>query len=126
MKPLPKVLLVDDDLITRDVASIFLEGVCELIHTPNGKTALDLVKKTKYDAILMDINLKIGMNGLMTAQEIRKIPGYENTPIIAFTAYAMVGDKEEFLSKGCTHYISKPFNKTDLVKLIEEVTAAEE
>lgn len=123
MIPLSKVLLVDDDLITRDVASKFLEGVCELIHTPNGKTALEMVKETKYDAILMDINLKIGMNGLVTAQEIKKVPGYENTPIIAFTAYAMVGDKEEFLSKGCTHYISKPFNKTDLRNLIEKVTS---
>ena len=57
----------------------------------------------------MDIGLK-GMSGLDAAQEIKKLPGYKDTPIVAVTAYAMVGDKEKFLEGGCTHYISKPFD----------------
>ena len=68
----------------------------------------------------MDINLK-GMNGLETVSRIREIKGYENTPIVAVTAYAMMGDKEKFLSVGCTHYISKPFFKKDLVDLLTDI-----
>jgi len=71
----------------------------------------------------MDINLKKDLDGKQAAQEIRKIKGYENTPIVACTAYALKGDKEEFLSAGCTHYLSKPFSKEEILSLIDEILA---
>ena len=46
---------------------------------------------------------------------------YRFTPIIALTAYAMKGDKEEFLSAGCSHYISKPYDDEELKSLVFEV-----
>jgi len=46
------------------------------------------------------------------------LPDYKNVPIIAMTAYAMVGDKEEFFKAGCTHYLSKPFKKDQLIEII--------
>jgi CheY-like chemotaxis protein len=63
------------------------------------------------------------MSGLEAARKIKKIPGYENTPIIAVTALAMRGDREKFLSEGCTHYISKPFKKEDLINTIKEAVS---
>ncbi|MGQ9798374.1 MAG: response regulator [Ignavibacterium sp.] len=59
--------------------------------------------KKQYDAILMDINLGSGINGVEATQQIGKIKGYDRTPIVAVTAFALKGDKKEFLSKGCTH-----------------------
>ena len=69
----------------------------------------------------MDINLKRGMDGKQATQKIRKMTGYENTPIIATTAYAMVGDKEDFIAAGCSHYLSKPFTKAEVITLLEKV-----
>ena len=47
--------------------------------------------------------------------------GYENLPIVAVTALAMKGQKELFLSEGCSHYISKPFESKTFVSLIKEI-----
>jgi CheY-like chemotaxis protein len=69
----------------------------------------------------MDINLGKDIDGLETAELIRTIRGYEKTPVIAVTALAMKHDRERFLAKGCTHYISKPFLKEDFVSLLTGV-----
>ena len=79
------------------------------------------MKENSFDAILMDINLGSGLNGEELTQEIRKMPGYERTPIVATTAYASDNDRRTFLSKGMTHYIAKPFMIKELSKLLESV-----
>ncbi len=65
----------------------------------------------------MVINLR-GISGLEAAKQIRQLSGYSNVPIVAVTAYAMVGDKEKFLDGNCTHYLSKPFTREDLLNVI--------
>ena len=69
----------------------------------------------------MDINLGAGMNGLEVTEKIRKMEGYSLVPIIAVTAFVFPGDKEEFLNRGCTHYLAKPFTKKDLTTLVTNV-----
>ena len=115
------LLLVEDDLVSQDVTRLFLKGICKMDIAKNGNDAVEKVSNNKYDVILMDINLGSGMNGIESLKKIRQINGYENTPIVALTAYAMKGDKESFLSSGCTHYLSKPFDKKTLVELINEI-----
>ncbi len=61
----------------------------------------------------MDINLGTGMDGIQAAKLINRIPGYEHVPIIAVTGYTMMGDQEKLLAEGCTHYIGKPFKRSD-------------
>ncbi len=70
----------------------------------------------------MDINLKDNLNGLLTTQIIRDIPGYENKPIVAMTAYASSKDRDEFLSAGCSHYIAKPFTQKEILILLDEIS----
>ncbi len=118
---LPDVLFVEDDEINQSVVKMFLKSYCKLDIASTGEYALELVRKKKYSAILMDIVLAGKLNGMDTTSEIRKIKEYENTPIIAVTAFAMAGDRERFLNGGCTHYLAKPFNKIKLVKLVENV-----
>ena len=115
----PNILHVEDDMLGRKVVKVLLKRECNVTSIEDGETALHMVKKEKYDLVLMDINLR-GISGIDTAKAIRTIPGYENTPIVAVTAYAMVGDKEEFIRNGCSHYLSKPFTKENLIKVIQE------
>jgi PAS domain S-box-containing protein len=117
---LPNVLIVEDDLINLKAMKIFLKNLCNTDDTENGFEAIELAGKNKYDLILMDIGLK-GLDGLEAAKEIKKIPGYENTPIVAVTAFAMAGDKEKILQYSCSHYISKPFEKEELVTLVKQL-----
>ena len=118
---LPKILLVEDDRLTRKLIKAGLKKVCEVDTVEDGETAIKLAEKTKYTIILMDIALGYGIDGIETTKIIRRIPEYKNTPIVAVTAFAMVGDKEIFLSQGMTHYFPKPIKIFELRNLIVEI-----
>ncbi|MGA7721575.1 MAG: response regulator [Ignavibacteriaceae bacterium] len=118
---MPLLLLVENDQPSRDVVKIFLKNICEIEFAVNAEEALEKVNSAHYDLILMDINLGKGMNGIELTRQIRNETRYEKTPIIALTAYAMAGDKEKFIAAGCTHYVSKPFDKLTLTGLIKNI-----
>jgi CheY-like chemotaxis protein len=117
----PLLLLVENDQPSRDVVKIFLKNICNIEFAVNAAEALEKINSVNYDIILMDINLGKGMNGLELTRRIKKDKKYEKTPIIALTAYAMAGDKENFIAAGCTHYVSKPFDKATLIGLINKI-----
>ncbi len=115
---LPHILLVEDNLLNRELTAYFLRSVCTLDQTARGEDAIHLAGSRSYDAILMDINLGQGMDGLTATQSIRHIPGYRSTPVIALTGYSYEDDIEKLLTNGCTHYITKPYDKASLVSLL--------
>ncbi|MFA6598219.1 MAG: PAS domain S-box protein [Ignavibacteriaceae bacterium] len=115
---LPLVLYVEDDFINQNVVKLYLNKLYRVETAKDGQSALQLVSVKQYDLILMDMNLGSGMDGVAITKEIRKMPQYAETPIVAVTAYAMESDKKEFLSGGCSHYLAKPFDKHDLLELL--------
>lgn len=114
-----RILIVEDDELNLDMMKQTLRNICDIDSVPTGEEAIEIVRKHEYAMILMDIGLK-GISGIDAVIEIRKYPEYKTTPIAAITAFAMKGDKEEFLQKGCSHYISKPFNVSALRTLVKE------
>ncbi len=116
----PLALLVDDDPTVYQIMKRYLNDYVELEKVENAENAIQMVKEKIFEIIFMDINLKTGMDGKQATKIIRNIEGYEVTPIIATTAYAMPSDKEEFLSAGCSYYLSKPFSKEELITLVEK------
>lgn len=118
---LPDVLLVEDDHSNAGVIEYLLAGVCNLDAAVTGEEAIEKCEKKQYAAILMDIALGRGISGLEATKRIRRIHGYENSPIVAVTALAMKGQRELFLSEGCSHYISKPFDKKSFLTLVNEI-----
>lgn len=114
----PAVLFVEDDPIAVMFVGKALHNICLLDSAKNSDEAIAKVSKKRYAAILMDINLGRGVDGLATTKIIRQIDAYKNVPIVAVTAYAMVGDKEEFLKAGCDHYLSKPFGREEIVQMV--------
>lgn len=115
-----KILIVEDDVVSRDVIALFLKNLYKISFAEDGIKAIESAEKENFDLILMDINLGSGITGIEVMERIRKINGYQNIPIIAATAFAMLGDREKFLSIGFNHYISKPYLKTQLIKLLNE------
>jgi CheY-like chemotaxis protein len=123
---MPIILLVEDNLLNKELIFIFLKGKYELDHAPDGYKAIELANSKSYGAILMDINLKSDMDGLDTVRELKKMPGYENTPIAAVTGYTSEEDIRKILSGGCKYYLGKPFDKSSLLKLMQEMLEGEE
>jgi CheY-like chemotaxis protein len=112
------ILVVEDDDINLSVILAFLSKEYNLDTATNGLEAIEKASAKKYDAILMDINLGSGITGIEVTQKLRANPDYANTPIIAITAFAMDGDREDFIAGGCSDYISKPFTRQEILALM--------
>ena len=117
----PEILYVEDDPTSRKLIPVFLGEICKVDTVEDGISAMHAVQSKRYAAVIMDINLGSGMNGLDTAKAIRKLTGYETIPIGALTAYAMKEDREKFLSEGCTDYLSKPFERLELIDFVQRL-----
>ena len=115
------VLLVEDDTITQEVIKLFLHDRFIIDLAVNAEEALKKVIENEYLAVLMDINLGRGLNGVHVTKEIRRLPGKNRIPIVAQTAFAMKGDKEEFFSAGCDYYLAKPFSKEELRSVLFQI-----
>lgn len=117
----PKVLYVEDEKLNRDLVKIFLKDIVDLDLAPTGEIGLEMAAQTHYDGFLLDINLGPGINGIEVANKLRETGIYKEVPLVALTALALDGDKESFLSQGCSHYLSKPFSKMELRNFVAEI-----
>ncbi|MGD2034584.1 MAG: response regulator, partial [Bacteroidales bacterium] len=122
------ILLVEDNSINQKIVLLSLKNKVKNIEVANnGKEALDKFGTTKYDLILMDIQMPV-MNGIVATKKIRELESSTNThtPIIAITANALSGDKESCLAAGMNEYISKPFEVESLLKKMQNLLTAKE
>ena len=120
------VLLVEDNLINQKIVLLSLKKLVKNIDVAvNGKEALDKFGTSKYDLVLMDVQMPI-MNGYTAAKKIREIEVSSNshTPIIAITANALLGDREECFAAGMDDYISKPFQIEVLIQKMRNLLEA--
>lgn len=115
------ILLAEDNRINAIAAKRFLElAGHDVITAGNGLEALEALGNDSFDCVLMDVQMP-EMDGLEAISRIRSgnIPGVDpDIPIIALTAHAMKGDREQFLDKGADSYISKPFEAEELFSVL--------
>ncbi|TSA24927.1 MAG: response regulator, partial [Bacteroidetes bacterium] len=115
---LPLILVVEDNDDNAEIVKLYLKSKYRIDRAPDGYTALQMADQKQYKAILLDINLGTGKDGLKIATELRVKKSYTKTPVIALTGYTMSEDKEKIMEAGCTHYIAKPFTKSELVGVL--------
>ncbi len=114
----PKILYVEDDPKSRLIVKKILENAgCEVYEAADGNQGVKMAEELRPDVILMDIMLPV-MGGLEATKKIRKISEIAHIPIIAITAKAMAGDREQILAAGCDEYIAKPINFSLLLRLL--------
>jgi len=110
-----RVLLAEDNLVNQQVALAFLSmGGLHATVANNGREAVDLVKSQPFDIVLMDMQMP-EMDGPQAARLIRKMPDAAQLPIVAMTAAAMEGDKQECLAAGMNAHVSKPIDPQELI-----------
>lgn len=102
------ILVVDDEPLNREVAQDQLKDVGLLVDTAeDGAEAISMALHNHYAAILMDMQMP-NVDGLDATRQIRLIPGYSNTPIIAITGNAFEEDKARCLEAGMNDFLTKP------------------
>ncbi len=119
MEPRAKILYIEDNLDTQELVKIFLRQIADIDCSIHAENILQLLSEKDYDLILLDINLPGKIDGADAIKLIRRDERFKNIPIIAVTAYAMIGDREKFLGMGCNEYISKPFFKEELINKVK-------
>jgi CheY-like chemotaxis protein/HPt (histidine-containing phosphotransfer) domain-containing protein len=87
----------------------------------NGVEAVDAVEHQPYDVILMDVHMP-SMDGLGATRKIRELGARGKIPIVALTADAIAGVREQYLAAGMDDFLSKPFNRSELLAVVERWT----
>lgn len=115
------VLAAEDNKTNQLVLRKMVAGLnIDLHFANNGLEAVELFESVQPDLVFMDISMPI-MDGKEATKKIREIEaGYRRTPIVALTAHAMSGDKDEILSVGLDYYLPKPLRKQALIDKIVE------
>jgi CheY-like chemotaxis protein len=112
---MPKVLLVEDNELNRDMLSRRLtRRGFEVVMAFDGAQGVLMAKEEAPDLILMDMSLPV-LDGWAATRQIKAEISTRSIPLIALTAHAMVGDRDKALNAGCDDYDTKPIELSRLL-----------
>jgi two-component system cell cycle response regulator DivK len=105
---MPKILLVEDNEMNRDMLSrrLIRHGY-EVVMAVDGQQGTEMAISERPDLILMDMSLPV-MNGWEATRQVKGNEVTRQIPVIALTAHAMAGDREKAMEVGCDDYDTKP------------------
>jgi signal transduction histidine kinase/ActR/RegA family two-component response regulator len=114
-----RVLLVEDNMVNAEIVRLLLAKLgCEVAVATSGQAALEHVQAHGApELVLMDCQMP-GMDGYETTRQMRRLADMAHTPIIALTANAMKGDREQCLSAGMDDYLAKPVRREELAAML--------
>ncbi len=116
---MPKILLVEDDEMNRDMLMRRLQRRgYEVVAAVDGGEAVTLTRQQSPDLVLMDISLPV-KDGYQATRELKADPAVQHIPIIALTAHALAEDQAKALAAGCNDYDTKPIELPRLLQKIE-------
>jgi CheY-like chemotaxis protein len=122
---MPKILLVEDDEMNRDMLSRRLERRgYKVVIALDGEQAVVMTRSEAPDLILMDMSLPV-LDGWEATRQIRAASETRAVPIIALTAHAMQGDREKAIEAGCDDYDTKPVEFQRLLEKIQAILGKE-
>ena len=116
---MPKILLVEDNELNRDMLSRRLQRKgYRIVMAVDGRAGVEMAISESPDLILMDMSLPV-LNGWEATRQIKSNPKTRAIPVIALTAHAMASDREQALAAGCEDYDTKPIELPRLIEKIE-------
>jgi CheY-like chemotaxis protein len=117
---MPKILLVEDNEINRDMLSRrLIKRGFEVINATDGVQGVEYARTAKPDIVLMDMSLPL-KDGWEATAEIKNDPETRSVPVIGLSAHAMAGDRDKAMKAGCDDYDTKP---VDLERLLLKISA---
>ncbi|MDD4921074.1 MAG: response regulator [Bacteroidales bacterium] len=115
----PVVLVIEDNLDNMLTIKALLSGKCEVLEAEDGIVGIEMAKNYHPNLILMDIALP-GINGVEVLNELNKEMILKDIPVIAVSASAMKGDRENFMACGFDDYISKPIDHQLFIQVLDK------
>jgi two-component system, OmpR family, alkaline phosphatase synthesis response regulator PhoP len=119
--PKSKILIADDNNTNVELLEAYLDGVnCEITVAVDGADTLVKVADFQPDLILLDIMMP-KLSGFEVCKKLKRDPNTRQIMILMVTALNETGDIERAVSAGCDDFLSKPVNKLELVKRVENM-----
>ena len=117
-----RTALVVDDVadVTEMLAVVLTHAGYDVTTAGSAPAALNFARERQFDVIISDIGMP-DMNGYQLAREVRQLPGYEHTPMVAVTGYSMFDDMERSTKAGFSAHMTKPIDPRALLDLIEQL-----
>jgi two-component system cell cycle response regulator DivK len=118
------ILIVEDNADMRELLAQLLEeeNIYDLHFAENGLQVIEQAIQLQPDLILMDMSLP-GISGWEIVPNLRRLPTFSQTPIIAVTAHVSQADHDHALAVGSTAYLGKPFDITEILEIIARLLA---
>jgi CheY-like chemotaxis protein len=117
--PRPRVLLVEDVELNRDLVAQILDEEFDVLHAADGLEGVRLAREQRPALVLMDLSLP-GIDGLEATRRIKADALTSAIPVVALTAHAMTGDRERAIAAGCDDFLTKPIDDELLLKKLRE------
>ena len=117
----PRILIADDNTINQELLEAYLAGQnYEIAFANDGAQTLEMVSSFQPDLILLDVMMP-KYSGFEVCEMIKGTPGLKNIMVLMITALSELGDIERAVAAGCDDYLSKPVNKLELLKRVENM-----
>jgi len=117
-----RILIVEDNPVNLDLVMQLLEDEYDLLTAEDGQTGIDIAIEECPDLILLDLSLP-KKSGWQVCEELKEMLGQRVMPIVALTAHALKGDRENALRLGFNDYITKPIDEQQLFQTIRKYLA---
>jgi CheY-like chemotaxis protein len=112
------ILVVDDNEANlRLINAVLRTRGYDLLEARSGEAALEALATQRPSLVLMDVQMP-GLSGIDVARTIRAMPALADLPLVAITAMAMKGDREEIMAAGFNDYLAKPYKMGELLALV--------
>ena len=118
--PLSRILVVEDDIQSQQYMKILLSKQYFVEVASSAADAWATLQRAPVDLVLMDISLHGEIDGLQLTRMIRDDASFKALPVIALTAHAFPADRQKSIDAGCSDYLSKPFQRDQLLIIIEK------
>lgn len=116
-----KILTVDDSKLIRDlVEAVLIENGHEVVTANDGVEGLEATRNNQFDLVLSDINMP-NMTGISMVSKVRRLAGYEHTPIIMLTTESSDFKKNKAKTMGASGWLQKPFDPERLMKAVNKL-----
>ena len=115
------ILTVDDAPTMRKLIAFTLSSAGhQVLEAPEGKSALELLKTSRVDLIITDVNMPV-MDGIELTRNVRRLPQHARTPVLIVTTESQPGSKLAGKQAGATGWIVKPFDGVQLLAIVKRV-----
>ena len=117
-----RILIADDNAVSRELLRHILKGACdEIIEASEGREALQKAVEARPDLVLLDLEMP-RLDGYAVLRRLRQDPCLAATRVVAVTARAMQGDREQALAAGFDGYVTKPINAVEVRRCVARLT----